>query len=74
MYLDDKDSMRLAKFGIYNYEETKIIKKLVKSKHVVLDIDANIGYFTLMMAKQAKLVHAFETEARNFQLLKKISN
>jgi FkbM family methyltransferase len=71
MYLDDKDSMRLAKFGIYNFEETKLIKKLVKRKHIVLDIGANIGYFTLLMAKQAKLVHAFEPEAQNFQLLKK---
>lgn len=71
MYIDDKDSLRLAKFGIYNYEETKLIKKLVKRKHVVLDIGANIGYFTLLMAKQAKLVHAFEPEVRNFHLLKK---
>ena len=71
MYLDDKDSMKLAKFGIYNFEETKLIKKLVKRKHIVLDIGANIGYFTLLMAKQAKLVHAFEPEAQNFQLLKK---
>jgi hypothetical protein len=27
MYIDDKDSLKLAKFGIYNYEETKLIKK-----------------------------------------------
>jgi FkbM family methyltransferase len=71
MYIDDKDSLNLAKNGIYDYEQTKLIKKLVKRKHIVLDIGANIGYFTLILAKQAKLVHAFEPEARNFQLLKK---
>ena len=71
MYIDDKDSLQLAKKGIYNYEETKLVKKLVKRKDIVLDIGANIGYFTLLMAKQAKLVHAFEPEPRNFQVLKK---
>ena len=70
MYIDDKDSLQLAKNGIYNYEQTQFIKKLVKKKHIVLDIGAHIGYFTLIMAKQAKQVHAFEPEARNFQLLK----
>jgi FkbM family methyltransferase len=71
MYLDDLDSSRLTRFGIYQPEETKLIKKLVKKKHIVLDIGANIGYFTLIMAKQAKQVHAFEPETRNFEILKK---
>ncbi len=71
MYIDDKDSLQLAKNGIYNYEQTQLIKKLVKKKHIVLDIGAHIGYFTLIMAKQAKQVHAFEPEASNFQILKK---
>ena len=71
MYIDDLDSFRLTRFGIYQPEQTKLIKKLVKKKHNVLDIGANIGYFTLIMAKQAKQVHAFEPEARNFEILKK---
>ena len=71
MYLDDMDSSRLTRFGIYQPEQTKLIKKLVKKKHTVLDIGANIGYFTLIMAKQAKQVHAFEPEARNFEILKR---
>jgi FkbM family methyltransferase len=69
--MDDKDSMQLTKNGLYNYKQTQIIKKLVKKKHTVLDIGANIGYFTLIMAKQAKQVYAFEPEARNFHILKK---
>ena len=72
MYIDDRDSLQLAKNGIYNYEQTQLIKKLVKKKHIVLDIGAHIGYFTLLMANQAKQVHAFEPEARNFQILKKM--
>jgi FkbM family methyltransferase len=71
MYLDDLDSSRLTRFGIYQPEQTKLIKKLVKKKHTVIDIGANIGYFTLIMAQQAKQVHAFEPEARNFEILKK---
>ena len=71
MYIDDLDSSRLTRFGIYQPEETKLIKKIVKKKHTVLDIGANIGYFTLIMANQAKQVHAFEPELRNFEILKK---
>ena len=71
MYIDDKDSSQLTKNGQYNHEQTQLIKKLVKKKHTVLDIGAHIGYFTLIMAKQAKQVYAFEPEARNFHILKK---
>jgi FkbM family methyltransferase len=71
MYLDDKDSLKLSQYGIYEPEETTIIKKLVKKNHTVLDIGANIGYFTLIMAKQCKQVYGFEPEHRNFQTLKK---
>lgn len=71
MYIDDKDSMQLSKYALYNKEQTQLIKKLVKKKHTVLDIGAHIGYFTLIMAKQAKQVYAFEPEARNFQILTK---
>jgi FkbM family methyltransferase len=71
MYIDDRDSLELTKKGVYEYEETQLVKKLVKSDFTVLDLGANIGYFTLMMAKQAKQVHAFEPEPRNFQTLQK---
>ncbi|HVX02494.1 MAG TPA: FkbM family methyltransferase [Nitrososphaera sp.] len=71
MYVDDRDSMQLTKYGIYGPEQTSFIKSLVKSDYVCLDIGANIGYFTLIMAKQAKLVHAFEPEPRNFDILQK---
>lgn len=71
MYVDDRDSLNLTKTGIYEPQETALIKKLIRPGYVVLDIGANIGYFTLLMAKQAKQVHAFEPEPRNFQTLQK---
>lgn len=71
MYLDDKDSLELTQKGVYEYEETQLVKKLVKSDSAVLDIGANIGYFTLLMARQAKRVYSFEPEPRNFQTLQK---
>ena len=74
MYLDDKDSMFLARDGIFHPIETKLIKNMVKSNHTVLDIGAHIGYFTIIMAKQAKQVYAFEPEQRNFHTLQKNVN
>jgi FkbM family methyltransferase len=71
MYVDDKDSLDLTRKGVYEYEETQLIKKILKSDSIVLDIGANIGYFTLIMAKRAKLVYAFEPEPRNFHILQK---
>jgi FkbM family methyltransferase len=71
MYLDDKDSMFLARDGIFEPIETNLIKNMVKSNHTVLDIGAHIGYFTIIMAKQAKQVYAFEPEPRNFHTLQK---
>lgn len=71
MYVDDMDSLGLIKYGIYEPKETALIKKLIKPNDIVLDIGANIGYFTLIMAKQAKQVIAFEPEPRNFQILQK---
>jgi FkbM family methyltransferase len=59
-----------------NYEpfETKIIKEEVKKGNTVLDVGANIGYYTLILAKQVGKegkVFAFEPGPDNFALLKK---
>jgi FkbM family methyltransferase len=69
MYIDDKDSMQLTQYGVYGPEQTRLIRKLVKKGYVCLDIGANIGYFTFVMAKQAKQVYAFEPEPTNFKIL-----
>ena len=54
---------------VYEPEETKLIKSLVKPDWVCLDIGANIGYFTILMAKQCYWVETFEAEKSNYFLL-----
>jgi methyltransferase, FkbM family len=54
----------------YEPEETALIKQLVKPDWVCMDIGANIGYFTILMARQCKHVYAFEPEPSNFEMLK----
>jgi FkbM family methyltransferase len=49
--------------------------RIVKLNNIVVDIGANIGYYTLIFAKlvgrkEGKVI-AFEPESHNFQLLKK---
>jgi len=53
---------------------TQIFKRVVEEGHTVVDIGANIGYFTLLAArlvgKKGK-VYAFEPEPRNYSILLK---
>ena len=61
MYLRDQtDLWGFIQNGKYEPEETEIIKNLVKTQDVCLDIGANIGYFTVLLAKKCKEVWAFE--------------
>ncbi len=70
MYLDKNDVMQMSLFD-YEPIETKIVKSNVKENDIVVDIGANIGYYTLLMAKLNSHVYSYEPEFRNFQLLKK---
>lgn len=59
--------------GSYEPEETEIIEKLVKPGMTVLDIGANIGWFSLLLAHHVGndgKVHAFEANPSVIQLLK----
>lgn len=74
MFLDSKDTLYLSINGVYEPFETELVKKEIKNGDVVLDIGANIGYFTLIFAKivgEEGKVFAFEPDPTNFSLLKK---
>lgn len=74
MYLDSTDSIGLSIKGTFEEFETESIQKEIKNGDIVLDIGANIGYYTLIFAKlvgESGRVYAFEPEPNNFALLKK---
>ncbi|HKP72261.1 MAG TPA: FkbM family methyltransferase [Pyrinomonadaceae bacterium] len=74
MYLDANDSLALSVNGVYEPFETELLRKLVKPGDTVLDIGANIGYYTLILAELVGAtgkVYAFEPEPTNFELLRR---
>ena len=76
MILGDKGplSMELSIYGIWEPIETDFVRNTIKNNEVVLDIGANIGYYTLILAKlvgDGGQVFCFEPEPNNFQKLKK---
>lgn len=82
MYVNvyDKDPSMRRTFQAYatccEWEQstTKIFKKVVKEGNTVVDLGANIGYFTLLAAKlvgKKGKVYSFEPEPRNYNYLLK---
>ncbi|HRU04311.1 MAG TPA: FkbM family methyltransferase [Candidatus Brocadiia bacterium] len=72
MRLDSVDSLALAYHGVYEPFETELVKRYARPGAVALDIGANIGYYTLLMASIAGpegRVYAFEPEPANYALL-----
>jgi len=72
MVLDDRDSLGLSFYRIYEPSETAFFQRIVQSGDTVLDVGANIGYYTLLFAKQAGAngkVYAIEPAPGNFSLL-----
>jgi len=60
--------------GIWEKMETKVVLEYIKKGMVVVDIGANIGYYSLLAARyvgQAGKVYAFEPEPENFAKLVK---
>lgn len=77
MYITPVDSAlsrELLIYGIYEKGEVRVFHQLIKKGMTVLDLGANIGYFTLIAAKlvgpEGK-VFAFEPDPKNFSLLQR---
>ena len=73
LQLDKKDSLSLSFNRIYETVETSLVKQSVKPEMVIIDIGANIGYFTTLFSKLAYKgkVIAFEPDMTNFKILEK---
>ena len=73
LHLDEEDSLGLTFNKCYEPMETKFILNTITNSMVVLDIGANIGYYTTIFSKLLKKgeVISFEPDSNNFLLLKK---
>lgn len=74
MFLDSIDSLGLSKYGIYEPYTTELLKQFIQKGDIVLDIGANIGYYSLIFSRlvgKGGKVYAFEPDSVNFSLLKK---
>lgn len=60
--------------GTYEPEQTALFEQRIRPGHTVLDVGANIGYYTLLasvLAGPTGRVHAFEPEPRNAGFLRR---
>jgi FkbM family methyltransferase len=76
LYLDSKSGIALESWigGSYEKGTTKLFRDLIEEGMVILDIGANIGYYSLFAAKlvgEKGTVFAFEPAPDNFALLVK---
>lgn len=76
IYVDLSDDFvsRGCLFSNYEYNESRFVRAAVRPNDIVLDIGANIGWFTIMMARLVGdngRVHAFEPRPTTFEYLGK---
>jgi len=74
LLLDKTDRHGFTIYGEEDHIERELIKKIVRPGDVTIDVGANIGYHTVVMAKivgKTGHVYAFEPSPYNVELLKK---
>jgi len=74
MHIDPTDALELKSNKTFEKFETELVKKEIAKGDIVLDIGANIGYFTLIFSQivgKDGRVYAFEPDPNNFEILKK---
>jgi FkbM family methyltransferase len=73
--LDDVISLGIAQTGRFVENEerqvTEIFKSLIERSSLVVDVGANIGWYTLLAAKRARKVYSFEPSPVSFSLLQR---
>ena len=75
MFVDSRDigvAPFLLEWGFYEKYETELFKKLIRKGMVVVDVGANIGYYTLLAARcvgEGGKVFAFEPDPYSYSLL-----
>ena len=70
--LDPLDSLELSIFQSYEPFETSLLSAEIRPGMTIVDVGANIGYYTLLFSKltgDQGRVFAFEPEPQNFSLL-----
>lgn len=73
IYLDEHDLLSLST-SIHEKTSVDIVKKEVKQGDIVIDVGANIGYYTLLFAKlvgPTGHVYSFEASPKNCKILQK---
>ena len=69
--LEDKYVSRSLLFrGVWEPYQSRLLTNLSTRNSVFIDVGANVGYYTLMLATKVKQILAFEPDPGNFSLLK----
>src|SRR5204863_10011104 len=75
MYIDPEEAIQHREMllrGVVDKGQTELFKSLIKPGMVIVDIGANIGYYTCLAARMLNgtgHVYAFEPDAKNFDFL-----